>query len=241
VCVVAGGRVIGAPLRVAVASRAAFEGPLVRPEFRRPGLHSPRGDCTCCSAEAFSERSAPKCHPRRPQAPHVEGAIPRRARRRHAPSGRRRSQHRTPTASTRSASTEPLDQGQLIGTSCSEPVAQSRLLGASASAGRRTSEARARAVCGSTRPRGAERSIRVGRDRTGQIKGVGARRSLHRRVLLRYGVELVVRGQTGQSSATNTPRACTLNVGRPRTALVAPWCTPFTGRRRGPTRTIAPR
>jgi hypothetical protein len=90
-------------------------------------------------------------------------------------------------------------------------------------------------------PCGAERSIRVGQDRTGEIESAGARRSLRRRFLLRHGVEPVVRGPTRQSIAMNTPRDCTLNVGRLRTAPVAPGRGPFTGNRSGPKSTIAPR
>jgi hypothetical protein len=38
---------------------------------------SPRGDLTCLPASPARERTPPRSHQRRPQAPHVEGAIPR--------------------------------------------------------------------------------------------------------------------------------------------------------------------
>jgi hypothetical protein len=138
-------------------------------------------------------------------------------------------------------SPDPRLPSQFGGVSSSEPVDRGQLIGAGSSAGRWTSEARSRSVSQSVLPHGSERSIRVGQDRAGAIESVGARRSLRRRSVLRHGVEPVVRGQAGQSSPMNTPRDCTLNVGRLRTALVAPWRSPFTGRRSGPKNTIAPR
>jgi hypothetical protein len=42
---------------------------------------SPRGDCTLWPALPAHERTAPRSHQRRPQAPHVEGAIHRRVHR----------------------------------------------------------------------------------------------------------------------------------------------------------------
>jgi hypothetical protein len=48
----------------------------------RPGLHPHLwGDCTFWPASPARQRTAPRSHERRPQAPHVEGAIPRRVHR----------------------------------------------------------------------------------------------------------------------------------------------------------------
>jgi hypothetical protein len=52
------------------------------PCSRTTGLApSPRGDCIFWPSSSASERTAPRSHGCRPQAPHVEGAIPRRVHR----------------------------------------------------------------------------------------------------------------------------------------------------------------
>jgi hypothetical protein len=92
-------------------------------------------------------------------------------------------------------------------------------------------------------PHGAERSISVVQDRTGHVESVRPRRSLRSRFALRHGVEPVVRGHACGlwSSAMNTPRDCTLNVGRLRTAPMALGRTPFTDGLRRAKSTIAPK
>jgi hypothetical protein len=169
--------------------------------------------------------------PRCAEAPVVRPEVGRPGvRRRHCATGA------APLAAPHSSRHRPI---RIVGAGSSEPIERGQLIGASSPAGHRMSDARSRAVSQSALPRWAEKSITVGQNRTGPIESVGASRSLPSRIVLRHGVEPVVRGQACGPSAMNTPRDCTLNVGRLRTALVAPWRSPFTGRRSGPQSTIA--
>jgi hypothetical protein len=213
----------GRPLHTRASAPRAIEKP---PRCSRAtGLApSPRGDCTFLPASPARGRTAPRSHERRPRAPHVEGAIPRRV-------------HRAGPETTGLA---PHDRFDAVPQD--EATAE------------RTARSNAFNVTGaipadSDRPL---RPVRPHRPTAGCERASLIRRPAHQPASInRLG--RCGSGDGGWSAVpqaaqcrrrippASTTRDCTLNVGRPRTVQMAGGRTPCHGILRRAKSTIAPR